>query len=109
VPTLPGLRQGPDLNHQLHIFAGHISSDPDAKKAGPTDVTAHLFFTLVKARRSGDKERIMFWFNVRLTAPIGFRLLNSFYSRVVRDARHLMVWWWKLAHLDLMKEENQEQ
>lgn len=62
VSNLPDLHQ--DENSPLHIFSGHISSDPDADKASSTDVTAHLFFVMVKNRRIADKERIMFWFNV---------------------------------------------
>lgn len=46
------------------MYAGHLSSDPDAGTAEPTDVTAHLYFFLVKARRTADKERIIFWLNV---------------------------------------------
>ncbi|KZT05556.1 alpha/beta-hydrolase [Laetiporus sulphureus 93-53] len=61
VKRLPDLHQ--DDTHPLHIFSGHISSDPDAASAPPNDVTAHLFFVMVKARRTADKERIMFWFN----------------------------------------------
>ncbi|KAF9236208.1 alpha beta-hydrolase [Melanogaster broomeanus] len=61
VPNLPGLHQDP--THPLHIYAGHILSDPNADSAGDTDVLAHLFFVMVKARRTADKERLMFWFN----------------------------------------------
>ncbi|KIK40071.1 hypothetical protein CY34DRAFT_88000 [Suillus luteus UH-Slu-Lm8-n1] len=61
VPYLPGLHQ--DTTHPLHIYAGHILSDPDADSAASTDVLAHLFFVMVKARRSADKERLIFWFN----------------------------------------------
>ncbi|KAL6309774.1 alpha/beta-hydrolase [Sparassis latifolia] len=61
VPTLPDLHQ--DDKNPLRIFAGHILSDPDAANAAPTDVTAHLYFVMIKARRSADKERVMFWFN----------------------------------------------
>ncbi|KIJ69816.1 hypothetical protein HYDPIDRAFT_104447 [Hydnomerulius pinastri MD-312] len=61
VPNLPGLHQDP--THPLHIYAGHILSDPNAASASNTDVLAHLFFVLVKARRAADKERLMFWFN----------------------------------------------
>ncbi|KAI6040441.1 Alpha/Beta hydrolase protein [Pisolithus marmoratus] len=61
VPQLPGLQQDPE--HPLHIYAGHILSDPNAATADPNDVLAHLFFVMVKARRSADKERLMFWFN----------------------------------------------
>ncbi|KAH7926806.1 alpha beta-hydrolase [Leucogyrophana mollusca] len=61
VPNLPGLHQ--DTTHPLNIYAGHILSDPNAASAGSTDVLAHLFFVMVKARRTADKERLMFWFN----------------------------------------------
>ncbi|TRM67816.1 Alpha/Beta hydrolase protein [Schizophyllum amplum] len=61
VPSLPGLQPHPD--RPLQIFAGHISSDPDEAKAAPTDITAHLYFVMIKNRRVADKERIMFWFN----------------------------------------------
>jgi len=60
VRNLPDLHQ--DKSHPLHIYAGHIESDPNGSSL-PTDVSAHLFFVLVKARRTADKERIMFWFN----------------------------------------------
>ncbi|KAF8138839.1 alpha beta-hydrolase [Boletus edulis] len=61
VPSLPGLHQDP--THPLHIYAGHIVSDPNTTSAGNLDVLAHLFFVMVKARRAADKERLMFWFN----------------------------------------------
>ncbi|KAI5893580.1 alpha/beta-hydrolase [Schizophyllum commune H4-8] len=61
VPSLPDLQPHPD--RPLSIFAGHLSSDPDASKAAATDVTAHLYFVMIKNRRVADKERIMFWFN----------------------------------------------
>lgn len=61
VPTLPGLQQDPA--RPLHVYAGHIVSDPNVTAADPLDVLSHLFFVLVKARRSADKERLMFWFN----------------------------------------------
>ncbi|KAJ8516650.1 hypothetical protein ONZ45_g6071 [Pleurotus djamor] len=61
VPSLPDLHQ--DTVHPLRIYAGHLSSDPNIAKASKTDVTPHLFFVLVKNRRSADKERVMFWFN----------------------------------------------
>ncbi|CCM01745.1 uncharacterized protein FIBRA_03811 [Fibroporia radiculosa] len=61
VHSLPGLHQ--DEAHPLRIFSGHLSSDPEAAKASPNEVTAHLFFVMVKARRTADKERLMFWFN----------------------------------------------
>ncbi|KII94629.1 hypothetical protein PLICRDRAFT_127694 [Plicaturopsis crispa FD-325 SS-3] len=61
VPRLPDLHQ--DEAHPLHIYSGHISSDPKASSASSTDVTAHIFFAMIKARRTADKERLMFWFN----------------------------------------------
>ncbi|PCH40983.1 KEX1 protein [Wolfiporia cocos MD-104 SS10] len=61
VPTLPDLHQ--DETSPLRIFAGHISSDPNATNSGLNDVTAHLYFVMVKARRGADRERLMFWFN----------------------------------------------
>ncbi|KAI0960156.1 hypothetical protein AcW1_004754 [Taiwanofungus camphoratus] len=61
------VRQLPDLHQDkmrpLHIFSGHLSSDPNAASAPSSEVTAHLFFVMIKARRSADKERLMFWFN----------------------------------------------
>ncbi|KAF8489108.1 alpha/beta-hydrolase [Gautieria morchelliformis] len=61
VPRLPDLHEDPA--HPLHIYAGHLASDPNSRSAPATDVTAHLFFLLVKARRTSDKERVIFWFN----------------------------------------------
>lgn len=46
------------------MYGGHLSSDPNAATASPTDVTAHLYFFMVKARRTADRERIVFWLNV---------------------------------------------
>lgn len=68
VPSLPDIHQDP-IN-PLKIFAGHLSSDPKAAQADDKDITAHLYFVLVKNRRHADKERVMFWFNVRVnTGP----------------------------------------
>lgn len=61
VANVPGLKQDPQ--RPLHIYAGHLPSDPDAATAPATDVTAHAYFVLVKNRRIADKERILFWFN----------------------------------------------
>ena len=62
VKSLPDLHQD-SHSARLKIFAGHISSDPLAKAAAPTDVTAHLYFVMIKNRRAADRERVMFWFN----------------------------------------------
>ncbi|KZT71626.1 alpha/beta-hydrolase [Daedalea quercina L-15889] len=61
VRSLPGLHQ--DETHPLRIFSGHLPSDPNATNAPTTEVTAHLFFLMIKNRRTADKERIVFWFN----------------------------------------------
>ncbi|KAJ7248493.1 Alpha/Beta hydrolase protein [Mycena rebaudengoi] len=61
VPSLPDIHQDPE--HPLAIFAGHISSDPDAAKLDAKIVSAHLYFVMIKNRRVADKKRIMFWFN----------------------------------------------
>ncbi|KAH8834509.1 Alpha/Beta hydrolase protein [Flagelloscypha sp. PMI_526] len=61
VPSIPELHQDPD--HPLHIYAGHLEADPNADSARPEDVTAHLYFVLIKNRKVADKERVMFWFN----------------------------------------------
>lgn len=62
VSTLPDLHQDP--LHPLHIYAGHLNADPDLARLPDTTVTPHLYFVLIKARRTADKERILFWFNV---------------------------------------------
>ena len=61
VPHVPDLRQ--DESRPLHVYAGHLPSDPNAASLPSSEVTAHLYFILVKARRTADKERILFWFN----------------------------------------------
>ena len=48
----------------MHIYSGHLSSDPNVRTLPTGTVSAHLFFVLLKARRVADKERIIFWFNV---------------------------------------------
>jgi carboxypeptidase D len=77
VSRVPDLLQ--DETHPLHVYSGHISSDPEASSLPQTTVSAHIFFVMVKARRTADKERIMFWFNVR-----------SFYRQTV--LRFLITW-----------------
>ncbi|PFH50137.1 hypothetical protein AMATHDRAFT_41047 [Amanita thiersii Skay4041] len=62
VPSLPSIQQDP--NHPLKIYAGNLLSDPRARtNPQSTDLFAHLFFVLVKNRRTADRERIVFWFN----------------------------------------------
>ncbi|KAG8890518.1 Cell death protease [Tulasnella sp. 332] len=62
VPTLPGLVQ--DKNHPVNIYAGHLLSDPSGSFATPSkQVLGHLYFVLLKARRTADKERLIIWFN----------------------------------------------
>ena len=63
VPSIPNIHQDPE--RPLRIFAGNILSDPRATShSSSTEIFAHLYFVLVENRRSADKERIMFWFNV---------------------------------------------
>ncbi|KAG8747077.1 Cell death protease [Ceratobasidium sp. 414] len=74
-PTPPSaasfyVKHMPDLNpqhltdHPLHIYAGHLPSDPTPPTAEHSkDVTAHLYFVYTKARRTADRERVIFWFN----------------------------------------------
>ncbi|KAI0310432.1 alpha/beta-hydrolase [Amylostereum chailletii] len=61
VPTLPDLHQDPA--RPLHVYAGHLLAEPNAASLPDTTLAAHLYFVLVKARRSADKERVLFWFN----------------------------------------------
>ncbi|KAN0126754.1 serine carboxypeptidase [Russula decolorans] len=61
VSSLPDLHQDP--LHPLHIYAGHLNADPGAARLPDTTVTSHLYFVLIKARRTADRERIIFWFN----------------------------------------------
>ena len=53
------------------MYGGHLPADPDAENAAPTDVVPHLYFFMVKNRRMADKQRIVFWFNVRLSRRFG--------------------------------------
>ena len=68
VPTLPDLQQDPE--HRLHIYAGHLSSDPEAASLPATTVSAHVYFVLIKNRRVADRERVLFWFNVCLLVSL---------------------------------------
>ena len=68
IPSLPDLHE--DASRPLRMFGGHLSSDPDAGVAAPTDVTTHLYFFMIKARRTADKERIIFWLNVSINPPL---------------------------------------
>jgi carboxypeptidase D len=46
------------------MYGGHLSADPNITRAASTDITPHLYFFMVKNRRTADRERIVFWFNV---------------------------------------------
>jgi len=58
----------------LHIYAGEIMSDPTIAASNavpdPKVIDPHIFFVLVRARKSSDRERIIFWFNVSPQHPI---------------------------------------
>ncbi|KAF8969392.1 pheromone-processing carboxypeptidase KEX1 [Flammula alnicola] len=61
IPSIPYIHQNPD--HPLTMFGGHLSADPNITRALSTDVTAHLYFFMIKNRRTADRERLVFWFN----------------------------------------------
>lgn len=67
VPQVPSLVRDP--SSPLHVWAGHISADPEAKVSPATQITAQLYFVFTKARRTADKERLIVWFNVRRWPP----------------------------------------
>jgi len=75
------------------MYGGHLSADPNITRASSTDITPHLYFFMVKNRRTADRERIVFWFNV---CPFVLYVLtehsnNSSESRVVQDVRRSTV------------------
>ncbi|KAG8720448.1 Cell death protease [Ceratobasidium sp. 395] len=64
VKHMPDLNTQHLIDHPLHVYAGHLSSDPKPPTAEHSkDVTAHLYFVYTKARRTADRERVIFWFN----------------------------------------------
>ena len=69
IPSIPHIHENADM--PLQMYGGHLSADPNISRASPTDVTSHLYFFMVKNRRTADKQRLIFWFNVRV-------LLSSF-------------------------------
>ncbi|KIM46518.1 hypothetical protein M413DRAFT_24234 [Hebeloma cylindrosporum] len=61
IPSIPYIHQ--NAEHPLTMYGGHLSADPNITRASSTDVTPHLYFFMVKNRRTADRERIVFWFN----------------------------------------------
>ncbi|KAG2013266.1 KEX1 protein [Coprinopsis cinerea AmutBmut pab1-1] len=61
VPSIPGIIPNPD--YRLQIYAGHLPAESNKTLLASNDVTAHLYFVMVKNRRVADKERVVFWFN----------------------------------------------
>ncbi|KAF8806260.1 pheromone-processing carboxypeptidase KEX1 [Phlegmacium glaucopus] len=61
IPSIPHIHQ--DESHPLTMFGGHIRADPNATAAPSDAITAHLYFFMVKNRKTADKDRIIFWFN----------------------------------------------
>ncbi|KAF5333394.1 hypothetical protein D9611_002652 [Ephemerocybe angulata] len=61
VHSIPGVNQHPE--HPLRIYAGHLPSETNATRLATNDVTAHIYFMMVKNRRAADRERVIFWFN----------------------------------------------
>lgn len=79
VPSIPGIQQDPD--HPLTIYAGHLSSEYNLTRLQTNEVTPHLFFVLVKNRRTADRERVIFWFNVSLPmVSISYRRVSFMLS-----------------------------
>ena len=89
VRNVPGLHLEPH-HPPLHIFSGHLPSDPNAADAPETEIIPHLFFFMIKNRRIADKERIIFWFNVRPASLSDFVLYVIPFSRVDKDALRSM-------------------
>lgn len=76
IPSIPYIHQ--DESHPLTMFGGHIRADPNATAVSSNAVTAHLYFFMVKNRKTADKDRIIFWFNVCPRSSIhAFELLNE--------------------------------
>lgn len=61
VPTIPGLVND-GSQPPVQVWSGHLLAEP-YKGEVSKDVQAHLFFLLLKARRSADKRRLIFWLN----------------------------------------------
>ncbi|KDR84091.1 hypothetical protein GALMADRAFT_236745 [Galerina marginata CBS 339.88] len=61
IPSIPYIHQ--NAEHPLRMYGGHLSADPNLSKAASTDITPHLYFFMVKNRRTADRERVIFWFN----------------------------------------------
>ncbi|KAF6762072.1 pheromone-processing carboxypeptidase KEX1 [Ephemerocybe angulata] len=61
VHSVPGIQQDPQ--HPLRIYAGHLPAESNATRLATNDVTAHIYFMMVKNRRAADRERVIFWFN----------------------------------------------
>ncbi|KAJ3483524.1 hypothetical protein NLJ89_g12056 [Agrocybe chaxingu] len=61
IPSIPHIHQ--NAEHPLTMYGGHLSSDPDLSTKSAKDVTPHLYFFMVKNRRTADRQRLVFWFN----------------------------------------------
>ena len=76
IPSIPYIHQ--DEHHPLTMFGGHIHADPNITAVSSNAITANLYFFMVKNRKTADKDRIIFWFNVCLRhLLIPFSLLNK--------------------------------
>lgn len=87
IPSLPDLPIDPAK--PLHMYGGHISSDPHAATAPEDQITPHIYFFMLKARRLADRKRIVFWFNVGDFSAIWFHIKQR--SRAALGARRSMV------------------
>jgi carboxypeptidase D len=61
---MPDIHQDPA--HLLGIFAGQLSADPNVTRVQSGELSSHLYFVMVKNRRTADRQRLMFWFNVAM-------------------------------------------
>ena len=72
------------------MYGGHLPADPNATALSSTAVTAHLYFFMVKNRKTADIDRVIFWFNVCSSSFLPSNLFERVY-REVQDVLHLTV------------------
>ena len=77
------------------MYGGHLPAEPNATALSSNAVTAHLYFFMVKNRKTADIDRVVFWFNVCSSSFIrAFLFLFNLFDlvhREVQDVLHLTV------------------
>lgn len=63
------------------MYGGHIPADPNNTAVASGAVTAQLYFFMVNNRKTADKDRIIFWFNVCPRHIHTYRLLKRIVGR----------------------------